>query len=205
MRNGSDPNDPAVDHKIDHTLPAGTATSWHSGADVTADGDARSATPSQQKNPCEGRCCRHIAGVSEAEAPVGVEPTMADLQSAALATWLRSRSLPTSINRLPPISSVTLREIGAFGQAVLVALTWTVLPPNTAVPIQPKKSAAGPWFLHSVPTVPAIYSGQPSGWGLLRLPTIAKPGRNRQSLAQGQKDRYSLGFMNHPTRTAQLT
>ena len=37
----------------------------------------------KQKNPCEGRCCRHIAGVSEAEAPVGVEPTMADLQSAA--------------------------------------------------------------------------------------------------------------------------
>ena len=25
----------------------------------------------------------------EKEAPVGVEPTMADLQSAALATWLR--------------------------------------------------------------------------------------------------------------------
>ncbi|MCX7432794.1 MAG: hypothetical protein NTY17_17700, partial [Planctomycetia bacterium] len=38
--------------------------------------------------------------------PVGVEPTMADLQSAALATWLRSRSFPTSINRLPPISRI---------------------------------------------------------------------------------------------------
>ena len=37
----------------------------------------------KQKNPCEGRCCRHIAGVSEADAPVGVEPTMADLQSGA--------------------------------------------------------------------------------------------------------------------------
>jgi hypothetical protein len=33
------------------------------------------------KNSCEGRCCRHIAGASEAEALVGVEPTMADLQS----------------------------------------------------------------------------------------------------------------------------
>ena len=47
--------------------------------------------PKTGKNSCDGRCCRHIAGVSEAEAPVGVEPTMADLQSAALATWLRSR------------------------------------------------------------------------------------------------------------------
>jgi len=54
--NGSGPNDPAVDA-------------------------ARPLTLAQQKNPCEGRCCRHIAGVSEAEAPVGVEPTMADLQS----------------------------------------------------------------------------------------------------------------------------
>ena len=35
------------------------------------------------------------------EAPVGVEPTMADLQSAALATWLRSHteiSLPTGFS-----------------------------------------------------------------------------------------------------------
>ena len=30
----------------------------------------------KQKNPCECRCCRHIAGVSEAEAPIGVEPTI---------------------------------------------------------------------------------------------------------------------------------
>jgi hypothetical protein len=30
-----------------------------------------------------------ICGVFPREAPVGVEPTVADLQSAALATWLR--------------------------------------------------------------------------------------------------------------------
>ena len=37
------------------------------------------------KKPCEGRYCRPFAGASEAEAPVGVEPTMADWQSAAAA------------------------------------------------------------------------------------------------------------------------
>jgi hypothetical protein len=34
--------------------------------------------PLKTKNPGEGRCCRYIAVVSEAEAPVGVEPTMAE-------------------------------------------------------------------------------------------------------------------------------
>ena len=52
-RGGSDPNETAVDHKIDHTLPAGPDTSWQSGADVTADDDARSATPAQQKTPAK--------------------------------------------------------------------------------------------------------------------------------------------------------
>ena len=55
-----------------------------------------------KKTPCEDRCCRPFAGGSEAEAPVGVEPTMADLQSAALATWLRSHShlnQPIALNR----------------------------------------------------------------------------------------------------------
>jgi hypothetical protein len=32
------------------------------------------------------------------EAPVGVEPTMADLQSAALATWLRRLIAPDRID-----------------------------------------------------------------------------------------------------------
>ena len=50
---GRNPNHPSVDHKIDHTLPAGPDTSWQSGADVTADGDARSATPAQQKTPAK--------------------------------------------------------------------------------------------------------------------------------------------------------
>jgi hypothetical protein len=58
----------------------------------------------------------------------------------------------------PPLA-VTLRQNGAFGQAVPVGLTWPVLPPNTAVPIPPRKSAAGPRFLQSVPANPAIYSG----------------------------------------------
>ena len=40
-----------------------------------------------------GKASRPVQDGSKAgqEAPVGVEPTMADLQSAALATWLRSR------------------------------------------------------------------------------------------------------------------
>jgi hypothetical protein len=50
---GRSPNHPSVDHKIDHTLPAGTDTSWQSGADVTADGDARPATLAQQKTPAK--------------------------------------------------------------------------------------------------------------------------------------------------------
>ena len=37
------------------------------------------------------RSLRPSAAKGRGEAPVGVEPTMADLQSAALATWLRRR------------------------------------------------------------------------------------------------------------------
>jgi hypothetical protein len=43
----------------------------------------------KNKNPREGRCCRPFAGVFEAEAPVGVEPTMADLQSEGGARFAR--------------------------------------------------------------------------------------------------------------------
>ena len=178
---------------------------WQDGKTVPRQIPSRVTSPraiQKQKNPCEGRCCRHIAGVSEAEAPVGVEPTMADLQSAALATWLRSRSLSIdgSFDRHQP-EAVTLREDGAFGQAVLITLTWPVRPPNTAVPILPMKSAVRPRFLQSVlgpvccgcsyssgPELP-----RPSDRGLLGLPTTAKPEQNLQSLARGQKDRYSLG------------
>ncbi len=46
------------------------------------------STPTKRKSPRESR---GLLVVSIEEAPVGVEPTMADLQSAALATWLRSR------------------------------------------------------------------------------------------------------------------
>ncbi len=37
---------------------------------------------------------RRKNGVKRREAPVGFEPTMADLQSAALATWLRRLKYP---------------------------------------------------------------------------------------------------------------
>jgi hypothetical protein len=51
----------------------------------------RASSPRESRNPRETRDLRGFARVFEREAPVGVEPTMADLQSAALATWLRSR------------------------------------------------------------------------------------------------------------------
>jgi hypothetical protein len=92
------------------------------------------------KNPREGRCCRHFAGVFEAEAPVGVEPTMADLQSAALATWLRSRHPATE----------TLRQAGPIGQALLVASTWPASLPIPVLPVMPKESAVGRSRLQSV-------------------------------------------------------
>jgi hypothetical protein len=41
----------------------------------------RSSEPQKRKNPCETREKPGIAGVKAREAPVGVEPTMADLQS----------------------------------------------------------------------------------------------------------------------------
>ena len=46
---------------------------------------------SKRKDPRKTRENWGFARVFSREAPVGVEPTMADLQSAALATWLRSR------------------------------------------------------------------------------------------------------------------
>ena len=66
---------------------------WQEGQTVTRRMPSRATSRRairKRKNPRDGRCCRHIARVSRTEAPVGVEPTMADLQSAALATWLRS-------------------------------------------------------------------------------------------------------------------
>ncbi len=52
------------------------------------------ARPPPSPTPVPGTTWHRLArgGKREKkEAPVGVEPTMADLQSAALATWLRSR------------------------------------------------------------------------------------------------------------------
>jgi hypothetical protein len=43
------------------------------------------------RRSCNFRCSRDFCGRRKEKAPVGVEPTMADLQSAALATWLRRR------------------------------------------------------------------------------------------------------------------
>ena len=68
----------------------------------------------QRKNPRETRDFRGFARVFEGEAPVGVEPTMADLQSAALATWLRSR-LCWSPGRSP-----TCSRYGNLGDLVKV-------------------------------------------------------------------------------------
>jgi hypothetical protein len=64
-----------------------------------------SAGPNE-KNPRDHTRFRWIARVFGEEAPVGVEPTMADLQSAALATWLRSHTMGrTSCPRSPRYGS----------------------------------------------------------------------------------------------------
>ena len=52
----------------------------------------RSSRPQKRENPRETRETPGLRRGQGGEAPVGVEPTMADLQSAALATWLRSRN-----------------------------------------------------------------------------------------------------------------
>ena len=58
----------------------------------------------KQENPCEGRCCRHFAGVFWREAPVGVEPTMADL------TWAQKAwRAPFKAKVAPPASYVAIR------------------------------------------------------------------------------------------------
>ena len=49
----------------------------------------RGSRPQKRKNPRETPGKPRIREGQSGEAPVGVEPTMADLQSAALATWLR--------------------------------------------------------------------------------------------------------------------
>jgi hypothetical protein len=42
-----------------------------------------------------------VFGLERKEALVGVEPTVADLQSAALATWLQRLKLFAGLNLLP--------------------------------------------------------------------------------------------------------
>ena len=65
---------------------------WHSGATLRVVGSAEQPAQETQKPLQKPGKTGNRRGQSE-EAPVGVEPTMADLQSAALATWLRSRYL----------------------------------------------------------------------------------------------------------------
>ena len=56
--------------------------------------------PKNNQAPCK----LLFAGGLSQEAPVGVEPTMTDLQSVALATWLRSRQTVLLIGRLVALS-----------------------------------------------------------------------------------------------------
>ena len=62
----------------------------------------------KQKNPCDSRCCRHIAGVSEAEAPVGVEPTIRICNPVTEPVW---SCVPVSIH--PFFASVCIGGEGA--------------------------------------------------------------------------------------------
>ena len=95
----------------------GTARHAVAGWDDSA--GSRSATismPSTQPNPGKSRVFAPFGSLrreKKKEAPVGVEPTMADLQSAALATWLRRRMRMTE----------TLRQAGQHGQVVSVEVT----------------------------------------------------------------------------------
>ena len=77
--------DPAVDPK--HPAQEGTDRRFTATLPVIPQPLPRALRAT--KNPRETRGKPGIAGVKAREAPVGVEPTMADLQSAALATWLR--------------------------------------------------------------------------------------------------------------------
>jgi hypothetical protein len=63
-------------------------TAWADFLDV--DSTRNSIFPGRPKNDQAPRKLLFTRGL-RTEAPVGVEPTMTDLQSVALATWLRSR------------------------------------------------------------------------------------------------------------------
>ena len=65
-------------------------STWHSGASVRIADHSEQAPPKKAKTPENNVVSGGFPVPEKKEAPVGVEPTMADLQSAALATWLRS-------------------------------------------------------------------------------------------------------------------
>jgi integrase/recombinase XerD len=58
-------NNPPVDHRIDHTLPAGTGTSWQSGSDMPANGEGRRPPPAQQKTPAKAAVVGTLQGSSK--------------------------------------------------------------------------------------------------------------------------------------------
>lgn len=71
----------------------------------------------------------HVLAV-EQEAPPGFEPGMADLQSAALATWLRRRQLPQNLrNCFPMVKSSPAAKQRSFPPRASRTL-FTVLSPR---------------------------------------------------------------------------
>ena len=91
---GTDGRQESTSADVPSDVPSRSArggSDWHSGATLRVVGSSEQQAPETQKpprNPAKPGLRRGQGG----EAPVGVEPTMADLQSAALATWLRSRN-----------------------------------------------------------------------------------------------------------------
>ena len=84
-----------------------------------------------------------VAAVTKKEAPVGVEPTMADLQSAALATWLRRRlrsstnamanraNWSTLIHRADSVTHAGSRSPGRLGASYQLARLYRCCGANT--------------------------------------------------------------------------
>ena len=96
------------------------------------------ASPRNAKNPCETRQNRDFAGVYGGEAPVGVEPTMADLQSdrepriPRVKQGLRGRCTP----------GCTLAPADPALSAVVEA--WSSLPPAVRAGILAMVEASRP-------------------------------------------------------------
>jgi len=63
----------------------------------------------------------------------------------------------------------------------------------------------GPLSFNLFPAHSPARPSQPSGRGSFEMRIIVKPGQNRQSLAQPQKDRYSFGSHPFAHRTAWLS